>query len=123
MSGRVFIAHTGQDRVEVIDHDTKRHLRTLDGFPEAAGVVAADGEVLVTNRGAASMAWIDAHTLKTRAIVDTGVRPNGVAIYRICASRSLLASAMICTDLNCKFSIWTALENGRLSCLADLGGA
>ncbi len=37
---RVFVAHTARDRVEVIDHDSGRHFATLDGFPEAAGVVA-----------------------------------------------------------------------------------
>jgi len=77
---RVFVAHTGRDRVEVIDHDASRHIATLDGFPEAAGVVALGGEVLVTNRGAAGLAWVDAATLKTRAVTPTGTRPNGVAI-------------------------------------------
>ena len=79
-SRRVFVAHTARDRVEVIDHETSRHLTTLHGFPEAAGVVADEGQVLVTNRGAAGLAWIDAHTLETRAVFDTGPRPNGVAI-------------------------------------------
>jgi hypothetical protein len=79
-SRRVFLAHTGRDRLEVIDHDTSRHLATLHGFPEAAGVVADEGHVLVTNRGAASLAWVDAHTLETRAVFSTGPRPNGVAI-------------------------------------------
>jgi DNA-binding beta-propeller fold protein YncE len=76
---RVFVAHTARDRVEVIDHDTRRHLATLPGFPEAAGVVADDGQVLVTNRGEAALAWIDAETLITRAVFGTGLRPNGVA--------------------------------------------
>jgi len=77
---RVFVAHTGRDSIEVIDHDPRRHLATLPGFPEAAGVVADDGHVLVTNRGAASLAWLDAQSLKTRAVFQTGLRPNGVAI-------------------------------------------
>lgn len=77
---RVFVAHTARDRVEVIDHDTGRHIATLNGFPEAAGVVADGGQVLVTNRGAASLAWIDARTLETRAVLETAPRPNGVAI-------------------------------------------
>jgi hypothetical protein len=47
---RVFIAHTARDCVDVIDHDTSRHIATLLGFPEAAGVVAHDGNVLITNR-------------------------------------------------------------------------
>src|SRR5262249_13722350 len=77
---RVFVAHTGCNCVEVIDHDSHRHLRTLHNFPEAAGVVADEGQVLVTNRGAESLAWLDGDTLETRAVFTTGPRPNGVAI-------------------------------------------
>ena len=77
---RIFVAHTGRDRIEVIDHDAGKHIATLPGFPEAAGVVADDGAVLVTNRGAASLAWLDARSLETRAVFKTGPRPNGVAI-------------------------------------------
>jgi hypothetical protein len=77
---RVFIAHTAGDSLEVVDADTNRHLATLRGFPEAAGVVAGKGCVLVTNRGSASLAWVDAHTLETRTVLNTGPRPNGVAI-------------------------------------------
>src|SRR5215470_15791224 len=79
-SRRIFVAHTGRDGVEVIDHDSRRHIATLPGFKEAAGVVADDGIVLVTNRGAASLAFVDAISLETRAVFKTGPRPNGVAI-------------------------------------------
>ena len=68
----MFVAHTARDRVEVIDHDTSRHVATLEGFPEAAGVVAHDGNVLVTNRGAASLAWLDAATLADTLGVSDG---------------------------------------------------
>jgi hypothetical protein len=77
---RVFIAHTARGCLEVVDHDASRHLATLEGFPEAAGVVAHDGNVLVTNRGAASLSWVDAATLQTRSVFATAPRPNGVAI-------------------------------------------
>lgn len=79
----VFVAHTGRSRLEVIDHDRGRHLTTLEGFPEAAGVVADAGWVLVTNRGSASLAWVDARTLQTRAVYPTGARPNGVALVAV----------------------------------------
>jgi len=62
---RVFIAHTGRDCVEVIDHDAQRRIATLPGFPGVAGAVADDGEVLTTNRGSASITWLDARTFKT----------------------------------------------------------
>jgi DNA-binding beta-propeller fold protein YncE len=91
-SRRIFVAHTGCDCVEVIDHDTGRHVATLPGFPEAAGVVADDGIVLVTNRGAASLAWVDATSLETRAVFKTGPKPNGVAIA---ASQGLAIAASI----------------------------
>jgi hypothetical protein len=54
MSRRVFIAHTGRDCIEVLGHDAGRHIATLPGFPGVA--VAEDGQILVTNRGAAAPA-------------------------------------------------------------------
>jgi hypothetical protein len=79
---RAFIAHTARSTIEVIDHDAGRHIATLPGFPGAAGAVADDGEILVTNRGAASIAWLDAATLQTKAVFKTGTRPNGAAIVK-----------------------------------------
>src|ERR1700710_2974990 len=69
---RVFIAHTARDCVEVIDHDAGRHVATLPGFSGVAGAVADDGQILVTNRGSASVALLDAVTLETRAVFNTG---------------------------------------------------
>jgi YVTN family beta-propeller protein len=45
-----------------------------------AGSVADNGQILVTNRGSASIALLDADTLKTRATYKTGGRPNGAVI-------------------------------------------
>jgi YVTN family beta-propeller protein len=93
-SRRVFIAHTARDCVEVIDHDAGRHLATLPGFPGVAGAVADDGQILVTNRGSASVALLDAHSLTTRATFKTGARPNGAVIV----ARSDLAIAACIGD-------------------------
>lgn len=79
---RVFIAHTARSTVEVIDHDAGKHQATLPGFPGVAGAVADDGEILVTNRGSASLAWLDATTFETKAVFKTGARPNGAAIVK-----------------------------------------
>src|SRR3954468_17216958 len=94
-SRRIFVAHTGRDCVEVIDHDAGKHIATLPGFPEAAGVVADDGVVLVPNRGAASLASVDARTLETRRVFKVGHRPNGVAIV---ARQKLAIAACIGDD-------------------------
>src|SRR5436189_3699826 len=81
-SRRIFIAHTARSSVEVIDPDAGRHIATLPGFPGAAGAVADDGEILVTNRGSASVAWLDAATLKSKSVLPSGARPNGAAIVK-----------------------------------------
>ena len=88
---RVFIAHTAQNTLEVVDVDTSLHIATLRGFPEAAGVVAGKGSVFVTNRGSAGLAWVDARTLETRMVLSTGARPNGAAIVT-----SLRAAVVAC---------------------------
>jgi YVTN family beta-propeller protein len=95
-SRRVFIAHTARDSVEVIDHDAGRHLATLPGFSGVAGAVADEGQILVTNRGGASISLLDASTLKTHAVFKTGARPNGAVIV----ARSSLAIAACIGDGN-----------------------
>jgi len=79
---RVFIAHTARDCIEVIDHDAQKHVATLPGFAGVAGAVADDGEVLTTNRGVASVSWLDADSYATRAVFKSGPKPNGAAIVK-----------------------------------------
>jgi DNA-binding beta-propeller fold protein YncE len=118
-SRRIFVAHTGRDSVEVIDHDTQRHVATLPGFPEAAGVVADDGIVLVTNRGAASLAWVDAISLETQAVFKTGPKPNGVAI----AAPQGLAIAASIGDASRGPKLHVLALDGRQQYSIDLPGA
>jgi streptogramin lyase len=79
---RVFIAHTTRDCIEVIDHDAQKHIATLPGFTGVAGAVADDGEILTTNRGAASVTWLDGNTYATRVVFKSGPKPNGAAIVK-----------------------------------------
>ena len=79
---RVFVAHTARDCIEVIDRDAEKHIATLPGFPGVAGAVADDGDILATNRGSASVAWLDGSTYETRAVFKCGPRPNGAAIVK-----------------------------------------
>ena len=78
-TGHVFVAHTSANCVEVIDTQAGRHLSTLPGFPEAAGIVASGDTVVVTNRGAASVSLVGASSLAYEQTFPTAVRPNGVA--------------------------------------------
>lgn len=78
-TGRVFVAHTSADSVEVLDCAAGLHVGTVAGASKAAGVVAAGGRVLVTARGTNELMVIDAATLKVTARFETGTRPNGLA--------------------------------------------
>ena len=79
---RVFIAHTARDCIEVIDHDAQSHIATLPGFPGVAGAVADDGDILTTNRGAATVTLFDAASYNVRAVFPSGPRPNGAVIVK-----------------------------------------
>lgn len=79
---RIFIAHTARGSLEVIDHDAQKHIATLPGFPGIAGAVADDGEILTTDRGAATVSWLDAATYEVKGIFPSGPRPNGAAIVK-----------------------------------------
>jgi len=79
---RVFVAHTARDCIEVIDHNAQKHVATLPGFPGVAGAVADDGDILTTNRGAATITWLDAVTYNVKAVFPSGPRPNGAVIVK-----------------------------------------
>jgi len=78
---RIYVAHTGADRVDVFDCGGMRYLHALDGHPGVAGVLV-DSErdlLLTTDRGCARLSIYRAsdETLLGQAAV--GQRPNGVA--------------------------------------------
>jgi hypothetical protein len=123
---RVFIAHTARDSVEVIDHDAQKHIATLPGFPKVAGAVADDGEVLTTNRGAATVTWLDAATFETRTVFKSGPRPNGAAIVKrtgvgvvACIGDDREAPTLHALDLNGRSQLAIDLPGRPRWCVAD----
>lgn len=78
---RLYVAHTGADRVDVIDCDSNAYLRALPDHPGVAGVlVDSERDLLLTSdRGCAR---ISAYRCSDEALigrVDVGPRPNGIA--------------------------------------------
>jgi DNA-binding beta-propeller fold protein YncE len=81
-TGRVFVAHTANGTVEVIDGEQLTVERTLAGCPDASGVLCAqDGRAMVfaAARGAGSVLIIDPTSCEVRRKVDVGPSPNGLA--------------------------------------------
>ena len=95
----------------------------MPGFPEAAGVVADDGQVLVTNRGSASLAWVDASKPRN----PRGVRHRPQAQWRRHRGRASLAIAACIGDEthapSLRASVSTGASSMRSTCRDNRAGA
>src|SRR4051794_10437460 len=80
-SGRVFVAHTANGTVEVLDGLAMSHLATIPDCPEASGVLCAQEARLVfaAARGVRRVLVIETNTLQVRSVLDAGTKPNGLA--------------------------------------------
>jgi DNA-binding beta-propeller fold protein YncE len=78
---RLYVAHTGADRVDVIDCSTKTYLRSLSGHPRVAGVlIDGDRDFLFTSdREASQVSLYRASDETLLARVNVGAHPNGLA--------------------------------------------
>jgi DNA-binding beta-propeller fold protein YncE len=80
-SGFSFVAHTGNGTVEMYDGFEGVHLRTIEGVPEASGVLCAQAEklALAASRGTGKILVLDGTTGATLREVQAGLKPNGIA--------------------------------------------
>jgi YVTN family beta-propeller protein len=81
-SGRVFVAHTANDTVEVIDGERAALERTLPGCAEGSGVLCTREpveRVFAASRGDGSLQVIHPLTLEVLRTITVGPRPNGLA--------------------------------------------
>ena len=80
-ASRMYVAHTGADRIDVFDCARATYIHALDGHPGVAGVlIDSDRDVmLTTDRGAARLSSYRASDETLVAQVAVGQRPNGVA--------------------------------------------
>jgi hypothetical protein len=80
-TSRLYVAHTGADRVDVIDCAAGAWLRALPGHPGVAGVLIDAGQdLLFTSDRAASQACIyRCSSEELLARVDVGAHPNALA--------------------------------------------
>jgi DNA-binding beta-propeller fold protein YncE len=80
-TGRVFVAHTANDAVDVIDLVARKYVGSIPGLPAVAGaLIPAEGDhVFTSNRGENTVGifrWDDVGTVDR---IGVGLRPNGLA--------------------------------------------
>lgn len=78
---RLYVAHTGADRVEVIDCTTNSYLRSLPGHPGVAGILIDTRQDLLftSDRDAARVSVYRCSDERLLARVEVGAHPNGLA--------------------------------------------
>jgi DNA-binding beta-propeller fold protein YncE len=78
---RVYVAHTANDALDVIDGATHRYVGSIDGLTAVAGALVAEEHDLVftSNRGENTVGIVSATHQATIAKVRVGIRPNGLA--------------------------------------------
>jgi hypothetical protein len=81
---RMYVAHTGGDRVDVIDCRTQTFLRSLPGLPGVAGVLIDEEHDLLftSDRSAARVSVFGCSDEQLRGRVEVGPHPNGLAYDR-----------------------------------------
>src|SRR5262245_920120 len=80
-SGLVFVAHTANDAVDVIDIEARKHVGSIPGLPAVAGALVAEApdRVFTSNRGENTVGWFAPAEPPIVERLDVGVRPNGLA--------------------------------------------
>jgi DNA-binding beta-propeller fold protein YncE len=81
---RMYLAHTGADRVEVLDCEQPSHLRSLPDLPGVAGVLIDEAHDLLftSDRGAARVSIFRCSDEQLLGRVEVGPHPNGLAYDR-----------------------------------------
>jgi DNA-binding beta-propeller fold protein YncE len=80
-TGRVYVAHTANNAVDVLDTTAGRHLFSIGDLPGVAGVLVSDeSQLVVTSNRAENTIGIFALGPDPRVVkIAVGVRPNGLA--------------------------------------------
>jgi DNA-binding beta-propeller fold protein YncE len=80
-SGRLYVAHTANDAVDVVDLAASRYLRSIPGLPAVAGALAVETPPLVitSNRGENTVGLVQIGDESRVEKLAVGLRPNGLA--------------------------------------------
>lgn len=81
-ASRMYVAHTGADRIDVFDCARGVYVRALDGHPGVAGILIDSQRdvMLATDRAASRLSIYRASDETVVAQIGVGPHPNGIAL-------------------------------------------
>src|SRR5260370_28683605 len=94
-SGRLYVAHTANDALDVIDYVHDRYLHSIESLTGVAGALVSDDQNLVftSNRGENTVGIFAPDNEAGLAKIAVGIRPNGLAYD---PGKDLLLAANVC---------------------------
>jgi len=80
-TGRIYVAHTANDAVDVLDVEAQKYLGSIGNLTEVAGalVVSEPALLLTSNRGENTVGIAHLDEIASVYKVPVGIRPNGLA--------------------------------------------
>jgi DNA-binding beta-propeller fold protein YncE len=80
-TGRIYVAHTANDAVDIIDTEARQYLGSIGNLTGVAGALVAPGPdlVLTSNRGENTVGIVRLDDVASVHKIAVGVRPNGLA--------------------------------------------
>src|SRR5712691_2186217 len=80
-SGRIYVAHTANDAIDVIDIAARKYVGSVPGLTAVAGALVSESSNLVftSNRGENTVGIFAPADVPRVQKVDVGIRPNGLA--------------------------------------------
>ena len=80
-TGRIYVAHTANDAVDVLDSQAGKYVGSIGKLPAVAGALVASSPDLVftSNRGEDTVAIVSPANIGAVDKIGVGVRPNGLA--------------------------------------------
>lgn len=116
---RLYVAHTANDAIDIIDCATNTYLRSVPGLAGIAGaLVSEDADLVFTsNRGENTVAVFAPDREEALVKVTVGMRPNGLAYD---ASRRLLLAANVGDPSKSKSVTVSFVDVGVQALIADV---
>jgi DNA-binding beta-propeller fold protein YncE len=108
---RIYVAHTANDSIDVIDCAKDRYIESIPGLTAVAGALVSEarGLIFTTNRGENTVSIFAPGDERNAFKIGVGVKPNGVAFD---SKRGLLVVANVGDP---------AISNSYTASVVDLG--